>query len=103
MDQSKIPEIKPQPLCNTTLGKLYLTNRSYVHVCLQRNITLLITNCSNLNIYNECVQLEVKRRTDHPILFPRALSYPNCMTGHPLYYHVRIQYVHCAPATQRQT
>ena len=35
-----------------------------------------------MNKYNDCVQLEVKRRTDHPILFPRALSRPNCMTDH---------------------
>ena len=60
-------------------------------------------SCSNLNNLNECVQLEVKHRTDHPILFPRALFRPNCMTDHPVYYHVRIQYGHCAPATQRQT
>ena len=33
-----------------------------------------------MNKYNECVRIEVKRRTDHPILFPRALSRPNCMT-----------------------
>ena len=60
-------------------------------------------SCSNLNNLNECIQFEVKHRTDHPILFPRALSRPNFMTDHPVYYHVRIQYGHCAPATQRQT
>ena len=27
-----------------------------------------------MNIYNECVQLDVKRRTNHPILCPCALS-----------------------------
>jgi len=31
---------------------------------------------------NECVQFEVKRRTDHPVLVTRALSRPNCMTDH---------------------
>ena len=41
--------------------------------------------------------------TDHPVLVPRALSRPNCMTDHPVYYHVRMQYRQCAPATQRQT
>ena len=56
-----------------------------------------------MNKYNECVQLEVKRRTDHPILFPRALSRPNCMTDHQSTTTFEYNTYICAPATQRQT
>jgi len=42
----------------------------------------------NLNNLNKCVQLEVKRRTDHHTLLPRALSRSNCTADQPVYFHV---------------
>ena len=62
MDQSKPKEIKPQPLCKK-LGNCILDNDYRIWI-------------NKTNVYSS----KSKGRTDHPILFPCALSRHYCMT-----------------------